>query len=189
MNDINPVQCIYNVIPKEWYGLSQWIYYLYTDYGLEAIKECNLSCDKRVSHIIECYNMFNSAIAAYNVGKYKEANLIIKYIKEQLKIYYPDIVFKDYKLYLGGGNDWPAVFKDENCVPKLLTLVGDYQINVKQGDKMIFIWSKELIPNKITYNGIEIPGQKLTITVDDVNFTVFKSTNTYQAGSYIIKFT
>lgn len=185
----NDVQYVYTVIPKDWIGLCQTIYYLYTEYGLEAIKECKISCDKRVSHIIDCYNIFNAAVTAYNSGRDKEANLIIKYLKEQMKIYYPNMPIGDKKLYIGSGFTYEDIITDEHLIDGIQSLVGSYQIDVASYNYMFFIFSPQLTYTRLTFNGFDIPCDTIqTIFIDDEPFKLLKTTNTYQAGSYIVKF-
>jgi hypothetical protein len=58
------------------------------DYGIDAIKECDSACKGSNKSIIKCWNMFQAAIAAYEIGKKKEANLLINYVDSQLDLIY-----------------------------------------------------------------------------------------------------
>lgn len=58
------------------------------DYGIDAIKECDSACKGSNKSIIKCWNMFQAAIAAYSIGRKKEANLLIDYINGQLDLIY-----------------------------------------------------------------------------------------------------
>lgn len=86
MNSLVKVQpdYIYVTIPAEYICVYHAILKLLADYGLEAIKDCKARCSDKNSCVIECFNMFNSAVACKKLGKNKEAALIIKYIKAKL---------------------------------------------------------------------------------------------------------
>lgn len=75
---------IYVTIPAEYICIYYRILKLLADYGLETIKDCKAGCSDKNTCAIECFNMFNSAVACKKLGKEKEAALIIKYIKAKL---------------------------------------------------------------------------------------------------------
>ena len=132
--------------------------------------------------------MFCSAIAAYNVGKYKEANVIINYIKSQLKLLYPNMSFGNKALYIGSGLDLSDVIKSEQKIEDINTLVGSYQIDVESDTYLYFVFSTGLTYNRITFNNFDIPFEDLTFQeINGDNYQVLKSVNTYVKGSYIIK--
>ena len=79
-------------IPNDWLDTYKKILVVFSEYGLEAIKDCKATCDKRNSKIVDCYNIFNSAVAANVIGQTKKATLIYNYVKSQMDIYYPNIV-------------------------------------------------------------------------------------------------
>lgn len=182
------VQLIHATMPKSWTSLAQKIYYLFAEYGIESLKDCKADCNKTNYNIVKCYNMFCSAIAAYNVGKYKEANVIINYIKAQLKLLYPNMSFGNKSLYIGSGLDLSDVIKSEQKIEDINTLVGSYQIDVESDTYLYFVFSTGLTYNRITFNNFDIPFEDLTFEeINGDNYQVLKSVNTYVKGSYIIK--
>lgn len=182
------VQLIHATMPKSWTSLAQKIYYLFAEYGIESLKDCKADCNKNNYNIVKCYNMFCSAIAAYNVGKYKEANTIINYIKAQLKLLYPNMSFGNKSLYIGSGLDLSDIIKSEQKIEDINTLVGNYQIDVESDTHLYFVFSTGLTYNRITFNNFDIPFEDLTFEeINGDNYQVLKSVNTYVKGSYIIK--
>ena len=91
-------------MPKEWNETYLKLCSIFSQYGIEAIKECKALCADRNVHIIDCYNVFNSAVAAYNSGRTREATLIYNYLVGQLNIYYPNFepVLKTGAFYIFG---------------------------------------------------------------------------------------
>lgn len=79
---------IYLEIPIDYACTYHKLLVYMADYGEEAIKECDTACKGANKSIIKCWNMFNAAIAAYSIGKIKEANLLISYIDAQLDLIY-----------------------------------------------------------------------------------------------------
>lgn len=75
---------IYMTIPKEYVCVYHRILALLADYGEEMLKDCKAACKDRNSGVIECFNMFNSAVACHQLGKDKLAETLIKYVKAKL---------------------------------------------------------------------------------------------------------
>lgn len=82
--DLN-IEYIYSTIPSKYVITYHSVLTLFAEYGEEMLKDCKASCKDRNSDVLECFNMFNSAIAAYNLGKLKLADTIIKYINTKLE--------------------------------------------------------------------------------------------------------
>ena len=82
---------IYVTVPAEYICVYHRILAMMADYGEEMLKDCKASCTNKNSGIIECFNMFNSAVAARKLKKDKLAETIIKYIKAKINQIYKDI--------------------------------------------------------------------------------------------------
>lgn len=82
---------IYVTIPAEYICIYHRILAMMADYGEEMLKDCKASCTDKNSNVIECFNMFNSAVAAKKLGKDKLAETIIKYIKAKINQIYKGI--------------------------------------------------------------------------------------------------
>ena len=82
---------IYVTVPAEYICVYHRILAMMADYGEEMLKDCKASCTNKNSDIIECFNMFNSAVAARKLKKDKLAETIIKYIKAKINQIYRDI--------------------------------------------------------------------------------------------------
>lgn len=82
---------IYVTVPAEYICVYHRILAMMADYGEEMLKDCKASCTNKNSGIIECFNMFNSAVAARKLKKDKLAETIIKYIKAKINQIYRDI--------------------------------------------------------------------------------------------------
>lgn len=79
---------IYVTIPAEYICVYHRILAMMADYGEEMLKDCKASCTNRNSSVIECFNMFNAAVAARKLGKEKLAETLIKYIKAKINQIY-----------------------------------------------------------------------------------------------------
>ena len=92
MNELKPIELeyIYVTIPAEYICVYHRILAMMADYGEDMLKDCKASCTDRNSGIIECFNMFNSAVAARKLGKEKLASVIITYIKAKINQIYKD---------------------------------------------------------------------------------------------------
>ena len=184
----NQVQYAYSTFPKTWVGLYQKLHYLYVEYGLDTVKDCKAVCSERSTKIIDCYNIFNAAVSAFNIGRKKEADLIYNYLSSQMKLYYPNMKVSNYNLYIGGGTTKEDVLIEDNHIAKITTIVGNYSITLNNDDYIFVIFSKDLDYSRITFNGFDIPFEDVElIKYADETYKCLKSSNTYQAGSYIIK--
>ena len=85
--EVNP-EYVYVTIPAEYICVYHRILVMLSDYGEDMLKDCKATCSDRNSGVIECFNMFNAAVAAKKTGKDKLASLIITYIKEKINMIY-----------------------------------------------------------------------------------------------------
>lgn len=124
MNDKKQIELeyVYVTIPAEYICVYHRILAMLADYGEEMLKDCKASCKDRNSGVIECFNMFNSAVAARKLGKTKLAELIIKYVKTKIN-----------QIYRGIDNSTSFVFPvDENGQLKAFVSCGErprFEIN------------------------------------------------------------
>lgn len=79
---------VYVTIPAEYVCVYHRILAMLADYGEEMLKDCKANCTDRNSGVIECFNMFNAAVAARKLGKDKLAETLIKYIKAKINQIY-----------------------------------------------------------------------------------------------------
>lgn len=95
---------VYVTIPAEYICVYHRILAMLADYGEDMLKDCKASCTDRNSNVIDCFNMFNAAVAARKLGKNKLAETLIKYIKAKIN-----------QMYRGVDNSTGFVFPvDEN---------------------------------------------------------------------------
>ena len=95
---------VYITIPAEYICVYHRILAMLADYGEDMLKDCKASCTDRNSNVIDCFNMFNAAVAARKLGKDKLAETLIKYIKAKIN-----------QMYRGVDNSTGFVFPvDEN---------------------------------------------------------------------------
>lgn len=93
MNELIPIEpeYVYVTIPAEYICVYHRILAMMADYGEEMLKDCKASCTDKNSGVIECFNMFNSAVAARKLKKDKLAETIIKYVKAKINQIYKGI--------------------------------------------------------------------------------------------------
>lgn len=116
------LEYIYVTIPAEYICVYHRILAMLADYGEEMLKDCKASCTDRNSSVIECFNMFNAAVAARKLGKDKLAETLIKYIKAKIN-----------QIYKNNDNSTSFVFPvDENGQLKAFVSCGErprFEIN------------------------------------------------------------
>lgn len=129
MNELKRIEpeYVYITIPAEYICVYHRILAMMADYGEEMLKDCKATCTDKNSGVIECFNMFNSAIAARKLGKDKLAEIIIKYVKAKIN-----------QIYKNKDNSTSFVFPiDETGQLKAFVSCGKrpiFEINPDDGD-------------------------------------------------------
>ena len=118
---------VYVTIPAEYICVYHRILSMLADYGEDMLKNCKASCTDRNSNVIDCFNMFNAAVAARKLGKDKLAETLIKYIKAKIN-----------QMYRGVDNSTSFVFPvDENGQLKAFVSCNErpmFYINPEDGE-------------------------------------------------------
>lgn len=76
---------IYLSVPAVYKCVYEDILAKLADYGTDLVKDCSANCKNTNKQIMVCWNMFQAACAAYTIGNFKQATLLINYIIAQLK--------------------------------------------------------------------------------------------------------
>lgn len=82
------VEYVYLTIPAEYICIYHKLVMAVSEMGKDIIDDCNYTCQNKGKNIVNCWNLFQSAVANYNLGNYKEANFYIKYIDKQIELIY-----------------------------------------------------------------------------------------------------
>lgn len=171
MSTLKPIEpeYIYVTIPAEYICVYHRILAMLADYGEEMLKDCKASCTDRNSGVIECFNMFNSAVAARKLGKDKLAEVIIKYIKAKINQIYKDV-----------DNSTSFVFPvDETGQLKAFVSCGErprFEINADDG---------ELYEHKLS-NGFD---EHFQLGVEDESPTDMPTTSPVEESGLVISLT
>lgn len=137
--EINP-EYIYMTIPADYICTYHKILILLSEYGVDMLNDCQAGCSNQNKSIINCFNMFNAAVAARKLGQDKTAETIIKYVNGQLNIIhnYNDI-------------DTKIVFPvDENGYLKAIVSCGEnptFTIDPETG----LLWEKSIANDNEVY--------------------------------------
>ena len=78
-------QYIYLKIPTKYICIYHQLCELMVDFGEDMLKDCKADCTSRNIEVQKCFNMFNAALLARELGKTKHEETLIKYIKAKLK--------------------------------------------------------------------------------------------------------
>lgn len=118
---------VYVTIPAEYICVYHRILAMLADYGEEMLKDCKAGCIDKNSGVIECFNMFNAAVAARKLSRTSLANTLILYIKEKINM-----------IYKGKDNSTSFIFPiDENGRIKAFVSCGElpkFEINADDGE-------------------------------------------------------
>lgn len=100
---------VYLTIPAQWLPTYHRLLKAVAQYGMDAIKDCSAACKENTLKPIQCWNIFQSAIAAHAIGDDKAAKLMIDYIDGEL-----DILKIDTEVKIFIGEDGHIYFSDDS---------------------------------------------------------------------------
>ena len=155
---------VYVTIPAEYICVYHRILAMLADYGEDMLKDCKASCTDRNSNVIDCFNMFNAAVAARKLGKDKLAETLIKYIKAKIN-----------QMYRGVDNSTSFVFPvDENGQLKAFVSCNErpmFYINPEDGELYEHKFGNGFeehfgLGDEDNYISEEIERDKLVVTLD-----------------------
>ena len=108
--------------------------------GVDMLNDCTAVCGGKNKFIITCWNMFQAACASYELGDIKKADLLINYIKAQLKIRCEEeLIYYNVSLYvindIGGTVDGSGKYaKDSNVIISAIPADGYEFVKWNDGD-------------------------------------------------------
>lgn len=86
MENVINSQYEYLKIPQSYVCVYNQLLLRLSEYGTQLLKDCTTDCKTSNKQLITCWNMFQSACAAYELGEDKKASLFINYIIKQLQL-------------------------------------------------------------------------------------------------------
>lgn len=81
-------EIIYLKIPTKWNNTYNKLLYLVSLVGKDLITDCMCNCSNKCNSVFQCWNMFQSALAANELHEDKKAETLINFIDGELKILY-----------------------------------------------------------------------------------------------------
>ena len=100
--EIQP-EFIYLTIPADYICTYHKLLVYLADFGKNLLDDCSVSCKGDNKTLIDCWNLFQSALACRTLGQDKQAALFIDYINKQLSNIYKGTNENVYN----GGNYYP----------------------------------------------------------------------------------
>ena len=93
---------IFLKVPVKWTDIYNKLLILMSNRGIDMIKDCNASCDGETKKLIECWNQFNAACAAYAIGQETEAKILIRILidcmNKKYKTNYDEEYYTDFNI-------------------------------------------------------------------------------------------
>lgn len=120
---------IYLDIPSEYECVYKRLLIKLSDLGTDMIKDCASACKGVNRQVINSWNMFQSACAAYTLGEQHKGAFLINYIIKNLRLDCAEIVVKDItnEIYIGVSSLEPSEFIQES-IGMLIPLATQYGI-------------------------------------------------------------
>lgn len=100
--EIKP-EFLYLTIPADYVCTYHKLLVYLADFGKKLLDDCSATCKGNNKTVIDCWNLFQSALACRTIGQDRQASLFIDYINKQLDNIYRGT---DEKVF-NGGNYYP----------------------------------------------------------------------------------
>ena len=100
--EIQP-EFLYLTIPADYICTYHKLLVYLADFGKKLLDDCSAVCKGNNKTVIDCWNLFQSALACKSLGQDKQASLFIDYINKQLEQVYRGTDEKAFN----GGNYYP----------------------------------------------------------------------------------
>lgn len=121
--EIQP-EFLYLTIPADYICTYHKLLVYLADFGKDLLNDCSAACKGNNKTVIDCWNLFQSALACRTIGQDKQASLFIDYINKQLEQIYKGT---DKKVF-NGGNYYPIT--PDGKLKALYSCVGDAKFEV-----------------------------------------------------------
>lgn len=100
--EIQP-EFLYLTIPADYICTYHKLLVYLADFGKKLLDDCSAVCKGNNKTVVDCWNLFQSALACKSLGQDKQASLFIDYINKQLEQVYRGTNEKVFN----GGNYYP----------------------------------------------------------------------------------
>ena len=81
------VYSVYLIIPTIWIPIYRKLLVMVSDAGNSILQDCSYGCKGDGSIVFNCWNIFQSACAAYSLEDFKKATFYINYVEKQIDKY------------------------------------------------------------------------------------------------------
>lgn len=128
MVEIQP-EFLYLTIPADYICTYHKLLVYLADFGKSLLDDCSATCKGNNKTVIDCWNLFQSALACKTLGQDKQASLFIDYINKQL-----DNIYKGTDGSVFNGGNYYAITPDGN-LKALCSCVdgGSFMVDVETG--------------------------------------------------------
>lgn len=196
INSANCIGTLFMTIPAQYNDIYEKILLLFSEYGLDAVKDCKVSCKNRQSRIVECFNIFTAGVAAFNAGRYKEASLIMNYVRGQIDIYYPNKINNTKSIYFvlrdkTLGSDTITVEEIKDFEIKVNNIATSYVVDCGTTSELYIVSPINLtsgtrtLLNSISSNTIVFT-KVSTLKVDDEDYMVYKPNISFTNSTSVV---
>lgn len=127
--EIQP-EFLYLTIPAEYVCIYHKLLVYLADFGKKLLDDCSTICKGNNKIVVDCWNLFQSALACKSLGQHKQASLFIDYIDKQLNNIYRG---EDNKVY-NGTNYYPIT--PDGKLKVLCSCQGDskFEVDLETGE-------------------------------------------------------
>ena len=110
-----------------------------SDLGVDMIKDCTSTCKGINRQVINCWNMFQSACAAYSLGYLKQADLLINYINKSLTLGCTEYTNDDKPMFMSFELNIPdTIYGAQKIIFNKATFIIGNKENVKKDSLIIY---------------------------------------------------
>lgn len=131
LSQINP-KYVYLTIPADYVCVYHKLLVVLSNIGKDIIDDCNAACKGNGKNVMNCWNLFQSAIACKELGKDKEAEFFINYIKAQLNHIYKYDNNRDYNV------TFPTTIDNKGRIKAIVSCGADIKFEVDEENGILY---------------------------------------------------
>lgn len=176
---------IYLKVPAKWKYVYDLLLRKMAELSEDLLKDCNASCNGTNKEYISCWNMFQAACSAYEIGEKRKAEVLIQFITTKLGIKIPEIsnvyVFHDDE---ERSNNYIQTHINEYDIETYpMFSEQDLNIGIHQlkhyhyilipKDKLNFVFAKYGQPGFETTLDIDTDYEHKEITIDEIDYNMY----------------
>lgn len=184
---------IYITIPTKYECIYSNLLNMVSGLGLDTIKDCYNPCSNKGKLILECWDMFQAGIIAYDNNRENDADIIMIDIVNKLNLSCDTKCFSDKYIYYGQSDDIPTIddiINGDKVIQSVDSFVAPYYkdisyIALPTGKGILSIENTTFRGDYLLNDSIDLYNNHKTIVINGELYLLYICELNYPLGSNI----